>query len=165
MSLAGRTAALLTRATFPVLEVGPGHTGLTAVIEEPPGAGPLVAIAAGWRRLEALGWTGPAVVVATDLPRLTNALLVWLATHPSSRSVVPVAGGVPQPLCARYAARDLGLACELTDRGSRAMRDLLGGIDALLAGPELWGPAAGDTEALSDADTPADLARLRMGPA
>jgi molybdopterin-guanine dinucleotide biosynthesis protein A len=72
-----------------------------------------------------------------------------------------VSGGVPQTLCARYAAQDLDVAVELAAAGKRSMRDLLGGIDALLAGPEVWTPAADDPDALVDVDTPSDLARLR----
>ena len=47
------------------------------------------------------------LVVATDLPRLTQGLVAWLARYPSLDSVVPVDGGHPQPLCARYSAADL----------------------------------------------------------
>jgi molybdopterin-guanine dinucleotide biosynthesis protein A len=162
-SLAGRTARLLADVTGPALEVGPGYSALPAVLEDPPGAGPLVAVAAGTRRLRTLGWTGPAIVVATDLPRLNSRFLAWLASHPSARSVIPVAQGAPQVLCARYAPGDLDRAVELADTGRRALRDLLPVIDALLAGPDLWGPAAGASDVMSDVDTPADLARLEAG--
>jgi molybdenum cofactor guanylyltransferase len=159
--LARRTAHHLAATTNPTFEVGPGHSHLPTVTEDPPGAGPLAAVAAGQRQLRKAGWTGPAVVVATDLPRLTRSLLAWLADHPSARSVVPVSDGVPQTLCARYAAHDLDLAVELAAAGKRSMRDWLEGIDALLAGPEVWTPAAADPDALADVDTPSDLARLR----
>src|SRR5262249_10523795 len=151
-SLAHRTGRLLAEVAQPALEVGPGLSGLPALIEEPPGRGPLAALAAGACRLRTLGWTGPAVVVATDLPLLTPGFLVWLAGHPSARSVVPVAGGVPQTLCARYAPDDLERAVHLAGAGRRALRDLVDGIDPLLAGPEIWGPAAGDPDALFDVD-------------
>jgi len=160
-TLAYRTAALLSEATSLALEVGPGHTDLPRVLEDPPGAGPLAAVIAGRDALAVLGWTGPVLVTATDLPCLTVGLLFWLADHPSPRSVVPVADGVPQPLCARYSPGDLDLARSLSTRGSRAMRDLLAATDIWLAGPELWGPPAGDLDSLMDVDTPADLARLR----
>jgi molybdopterin-guanine dinucleotide biosynthesis protein A len=163
-SLARRTGRLLAEVAQPALEVGPGLSGLPALVEDPPGRGPLAALAAGSCRLQTLGWAGPAIVVATDLPLLTRGFLVWLAGHPSARSVVPVCDGVPQTLCARYAPADLERAVHLAVAGRRALRDLLDGIDALLAGPETWGPAAGDPDALFDVDTPADLARVQSQP-
>ena len=87
-------------------------------------------------------------MVATDLPRLTAALLSWLADHPSRASVVPVALGVPQPLCARYPAGISTGRWSWLAMGRRAMRDLLEGTDALLVGPDEWQPAAGDLAAL-----------------
>jgi molybdopterin-guanine dinucleotide biosynthesis protein A len=159
--LARRTARHLAATTNPTFEIGPGHSHLPPVTEDPPGAGPLAAVAAGQCQLRKVGWTGSAVVVATDLPRLTTGLLAWLADHPSPRSVVPVSDGIPQTLCARYAADDLELAVHLAAAGKRSMRDLLQSIDALLAGPEVWTPAAADPDALVDVDTPTDLARLR----
>ena len=46
-TLAARSARVLTAVCDPVVEVGPGVSGLPAVLEEPPGAGPLVALLAG----------------------------------------------------------------------------------------------------------------------
>jgi molybdopterin-guanine dinucleotide biosynthesis protein A len=163
-SLACRTASLLIGVAAPVLEVGPGYTPLPAVIEEPPGGGPLAAVAAGHRTLQNLGWMGGALVVATDLPRLTTSLLAWLADHPTPGSVVPTAGGFPQPLCARYSAPDLALAAVLAAAGRRSMRDLLAHIDPLVVDVDEWEPAAGTPDALADVDTPADLARLPRWP-
>jgi molybdopterin-guanine dinucleotide biosynthesis protein A len=128
-------------------------------VEDPPGQGPLAAVAAGTRRLRELGWNGPAIVVATDLPGLTPGLLAWLAGHPSPRSVIPMANGVAQTLCARYAAVDLDIAVELVAAGRRALRDLLDDTRPLLAGPEMWEAAAGGAGTLLDIDTPTDLGR------
>jgi molybdopterin-guanine dinucleotide biosynthesis protein A len=163
-SLARRTARLLADATHPTLEVGPGYSGLPAFVEDSPGRGPLVAMAAGVQRLRANGWAGPAIVVATDLPLLTRDFLAWLASYPGVRSVVPAIGGVPQPLSARFASPDLDTAVELAAAGRRAMRDLLTDIEVVLAGPELWAAASGGPDVLTDIDTPADLARLRGWP-
>src|SRR5262249_51459309 len=96
-----------------------------------------------------------------DLPHLTIDLVSWLVEYPSRASVVPVALGVPQPLCARYSARDLDRAVVLAAMGRRAMRDLIDGSDAVLVGPEQWQPAARNPDALDDVDTPEDVARLR----
>lgn len=163
-TLARRTAGLLRAVADPVVEVGPGSSGLPAVRESPPGSGPLAATAAGWSALVDLGWHGPALVVATDLPLLSSGLLAWLAAHPDDRSLVPVAADRVQPLCARYRSSDLARAAGLLSAGRRAMADLLAAIDPVLIRPEEWAGPAGGTAALEDADTPADLRRL-VGPA
>jgi molybdopterin-guanine dinucleotide biosynthesis protein A len=164
-TLAARTAALLAEVAAPVVEVGPGRTSLPHVQETPPGQGPLAAVAAGWATLARPGRPAPdhALVVATDLPRLTGSLLGWLAGHPAPGCVVPVdAAGRPQYLCARYSAAALRRAVLLVGRGRTAMRDLLddGEAPVTLAGPAEWQPAAGRSDALADIDTPADLERL-----
>jgi molybdopterin-guanine dinucleotide biosynthesis protein A len=156
-SLAQRTATLLEAVTSPAVEVGPGYSNLRAIVEDDPGAGPLSAVAAGATALRQLGWTGAAIVLATDLPLLSAELLSWLAVYPSERAVVPVAGDRPQPLCARYPNWDLDRAVELSQSGKRSMRDLLAVIKPDLIGPEEWVPAAGHAWALFDVDTPDDL--------
>jgi molybdopterin-guanine dinucleotide biosynthesis protein A len=163
-TLAARTAALLAEVAAPVVEVGPGRTSLPHVLDTPAGEGPLAAVAAGWAALARLVRPGPdhALVVATDLPRLTVGFLEWLAGHPAPGCVVPVdAAGRPQYLCARYSAAALCRAAPLVERGRRAVRDLLGSeeVAATWAGPVEWQPAAGDADALVDIDTPADLER------
>lgn len=162
-TLARRTAGLLRGVADPVVEVGPGHSGLPSVSEDPPGGGPLAAAAAGWRALVDLGWHGPVLVVATDLPLLSPGLLEWLAGHPAERAVVPVAGDRVQPLCARYRSSDLAHAADLVTAGRRAMSDLLAVIDPVLIPEQEWAGPAGGADALEDADTPADLRRL-VGP-
>lgn len=42
------------------------------------------------------------LVVATDLPLVTPDLLLALAAWPRAEAVVPLVGGLPQPLCALY---------------------------------------------------------------
>ena len=168
--LASRTAALLEAVAGPTIEVGGGpggaYTGLSFVADSSPGAGPLCAIASGLAALERLGWRGPVLVVATDLPRLTAGMLAWLAGHPSDASVVPVDAGRPQPLCARYCPADLHAVNALCDAGRVAMRDLLDASHALYVdaeGPGGWATAAGDRSALRDVDTPEDLEAIGRG--
>jgi molybdopterin-guanine dinucleotide biosynthesis protein A len=150
--LAARVAAVLQRAGLaPILEVGPGVTGLVTV--EDPGLGPLAAIAAAAGHLPD---ATPALTVACDLPGITPALVAYLASHPSSGSVVPVVGGHPQLLCARWSPDALALARHLVDGGERAMRSLLVSPDVTLLGEADWSAHAA-AEAFTDLDTAADL--------
>lgn len=160
-ALAVRTARLLQAVAAPCLEVGPGVSGLPAVLETVPGSGPLVALAAGAEALTAAGPGRPALVVACDLPRLTTAALSLLAGWPGEGSVVPVLAGRDQPLCARWSAAALHQAVELARRGERALRTLLRRDDVERIDERAL-PAAVDAEAFADADTPAELARLQV---
>lgn len=159
-TLAERTAAILARSCTPAFEVGPGHTSLPTVAEDPPGQGPLVALVAGWEALGRAGWRGPVIVVATDLPRLTGSMLEWLTDRPGDRSVVPVASGRVQPLCARYSPADLDLAAGLVASGKRAMTALIEAAAPELVAEEEWAPAAGGAQVLTDVDTPDDVRRM-----
>jgi molybdopterin-guanine dinucleotide biosynthesis protein A len=163
-TLSVRTAGMLLEVCSLALEVGPGDSGLESVLESPPGAGPLTAVAAGWRALTARGWEGPVLVLATDLPRLNVAMLRWLDGHPAPGSVVPVVDGRVQPLCARYSPADLAAAAQLAESGRRAMRDLVESFDGLLVQPEEWAAVAGP-DVLADVDTPEDLMRMTGGSA
>jgi molybdopterin-guanine dinucleotide biosynthesis protein A len=164
-SLARRTARLLESATCPTVELGPGFSGLRRVPDAEPGQGPLAALAGGVEDLEAHGWRGPVVVVATDMPFVSGRLIAWLAEYPGCGSVVPTDGGRPQTLCARYGWADLEVAIALSRRGKRAMRDLLEGIEPAYPGPEEWMPAAGDPRVLTDVDTRDQLEAARAAAA
>ncbi len=160
---AERLARLLSDLAAPVVEVGPGHTGLPAVLESPPGSGPLAAVAAGRSALLLAGHDGPALVLACDLPFVTKALLEVLADHPGDASVVPTVGGVDQPLLARWSARDLDAAAKHLATGERSLRRLPDRAAATRLDEAGWGAVA-DGRAFADADTPADLAALGLGP-
>ncbi len=163
VTLAERGARLLQAACRPVLEVGPGHAPLQAVVEDPAGSGPLAAMASGGAALRERGHPGPALVMAVDLPRVSEPLLRFLATFPGDSTVVPFVGGEAQPLLARYSAAALARAGELVGPGERSMRALLTALDDLQwAGPRMWSGVAafGDFE---DADTVADARRLGLG--
>lgn len=163
ISLAQRAARTISTVCRPALEVGPGHTGLPVVREDPPGSGPLAAVAAGGAALRARGHHGPAMVVAVDLPAVTDALLRVLASLRGEGSVVPVVDGTAQPLCARYSPAALVRAERLSSAGARSMRALLEELDDVdWAGPEVWGAVAG-AEAFADVDTPEDLRQLGGG--
>ena len=159
-TLAARTASILAAACDPAVEVGPGHTVLRAVQESRPGSGPLTAVVAGWEALGRGGWDGPVIVLATDLPNLTAAMVTWLARRPGSRSVVPVASGRVQPLCARYSPADLDVAKQLVQHGRRAMTALLEATDPELVAESEWADLVGGSDVLADVDTPDDLGRM-----
>jgi molybdopterin-guanine dinucleotide biosynthesis protein A len=157
--LVDRAQAVLAAVCYPVLEVGPGWSSLDAVREEPPGAGPLAAVAAGGAALRSRGHPGPALVLAVDLPNVDEPLLRFLADFPGQTTVVPFVGGHPQPLCARYAADALAAAGTLAAEGETSMRALLGSLpEVQWAGPRMWGSVATET-AFLDVDTPEDLER------
>ena len=156
---ADRLAYLLTLVTDPVIEVGPAHSDLTAVLEEPRGGGPLVAIAAGRTALLRAGHCGPAIVLACDLPFIGVDLVKLLASWPGTSSVVPVVDGHEQPLCARWSKQDLDAAAVLTKSGERSLRQLPNRVTATLLDEYAWRGAA-TARTFSDIDTPADLVTL-----
>jgi molybdopterin-guanine dinucleotide biosynthesis protein A len=158
--LADRSARVLTEVCAPVLEVGPGHTGLDAVREDPPGGGPLAAIAAGARALRELGHRGAALVLAVDLPLVTKEALAFLRDFPGPDSVVPFVAGQPQPLCARYSAEALDRAPSAVAEGEDSVRRFLRSLPSVQwVGPRMWGAVA-DERTFADVDTPEDLDRL-----
>lgn len=187
-TLAAQAAAALAAVTAPTLEVGPGVSGLPNVADDLAHQGPLVALATG---LGALGpadqpghrahpghpdqpghaeqadrrdASGPVLLVACDLPLVGAPLLAWLVNHPAPGSVVPLTGDPPrpQPLCARWSPGALGAVDGLIARGERSLRPLLA-ADVTFVRADAWMEAAGlaGCHALDDADTPAELARLR----
>jgi molybdenum cofactor guanylyltransferase len=158
-TLAERTAAALAAVCDPVLEVGPGHTGLPAVREDPPGSGPLAALGAGWAALSAAGHRGLVMVLAVDMPYVTPELLRLLADRPGPTTAVPRHLGRAQPLCARFGPEALDLVAGLLAAGERSMQALLAAAEVDWVEPGEWEPVAGPN-AFTDIDVPADLARL-----
>ena len=157
--LAVHVAGLLAQVAGPCVEVGPGHSALASVWEDPPGGGPLAAVLAGWRHL---GEPATVLVVAVDQPHLSAGLLGFVAGHLHPGSVVPRDGsGRPQPLCARYVAADLARAAVALAAGDRSMRELVAG--ALPLPPAEWRPHAPAADPFADLDTPEDLAAYRDG--
>lgn len=158
-ALATRVADLARRVVSLAVEVGGGVTGLPFVTESTPGAGPLVAVAAGVEELRHRGHAGGALVLACDLP-LLNADLLWLlATWPSEGSVVPVVAGYLQVLCARWSVADLDDARARAARGERSLRHLAARRDVTLLHDDAWRSVA-TAATFTDVDTPDDLRRL-----
>ncbi len=159
--LADRAARLLVAVCAPALEVGPGASPLPAVREDPPGGGPLAAVAAGAAALRAGGVDAPVLVLAVDLPFVDEALLRWLAETPAPGTLVPRVGGAPQSLCARYDADDLDTAAALLAGGESSMRALLAAVDVTYADEDQWGSAV-PPDAFTDVDTPDAVARAGL---
>lgn len=163
VALSARLASMLAQVAAPVIEVGPGRSGIAWVREDPPGAGPLVAVGAGYQALGNRGHRGAALVLACDLPRMEVALLSLLAAWPGTSSVVPVCAGHPQPLCARWSTEDLEAVAGLVATGERSMRPLLERPGVVLVDESEWSAVTGP-ESLADVDRPEDLQRLGLSP-
>jgi molybdopterin-guanine dinucleotide biosynthesis protein A len=156
--LADRAARVLQTACDPVLEVGAGRSALESIGDDDPHTGPLAALVTGAGALRARGYEGAVLLFAVDLPFVDARLLELLVNHPAADSVVPLAGGVRQSCCARYAPAALAVAAELVERGERAMHALLSSVPVVEITEPEW-RAVAPPDALADLDTPEDLAR------
>lgn len=145
--LAVRGARILQAVCDPVVEAGPGVTSLRAVRESPAGSGPLAALLAAY---DALSAAGSVILLACDLPLVSEAVVRGLVEHPAAGSVVPVVDGREQYACARWSAAAVAAA-----RGGTALRDLMGAGDVTTVPVE-------DARTLLDVDTPEDLRRLGL---
>ncbi len=160
--LADRGARLLGEVCETALEVGPGVSPLPSVREEPPGAGPLAAVATGAAAARRAGRvTDPVLVLAVDLPFVDVALLRWLAAREPEGTVVPRVAGVAQSLCARYDPADLATAARLVADGSSSMRALLAALDVTYLDEGEWASVA-PAEAFTDVDTADAVARAGL---
>ncbi|MGH2773511.1 MAG: molybdenum cofactor guanylyltransferase [Actinomycetota bacterium] len=155
-TLAEITLARLADVCDPVIELGPGYTGVRFLEDRAPHSGPLHALAG------AAGALGPelsrgAVVLAVDMPMAPVALLGHLADGPDE-SLVPRLADYAQPLCARYSSGALQTAAALASAGARSMKALLEAIAVRwLEGRDLEVLIAAG--ALEDIDDPAALER------
>jgi len=158
-SLAERAAAVLQSAARPVLAVGPAAgSGCDSV--DDPRRGPLVAFDAGAEALATLGFDGPVILLACDMPLVTGQMLAHLAMlRRGADAVVPIAGGRLQPLCAVYAPQARVVAHGLVAGGARSMRDLLTAIRIEVAPASLFA-RDGDPDPFADVDTPDDFERI-----
>ena len=155
-TLAARAARVLTAACDPVIEVGPGVSGLPAIQEDPPGAGPLVALLAG---VGALGNPRVVVLLACDLPFVEAPLLQLLVEWPGNGTVIPAVDGRAQYACARYGRAALDGAVEALRDGVTSLRAISEGAD--LVDDSQWSAVATE-RSFADVDTPEDLQRLGL---
>jgi molybdopterin-guanine dinucleotide biosynthesis protein A len=156
--LADRAARVLQTVCDPVLEIGPGRSALETIGDDDPHTGPLAALVTGAGALRTRGYEGAVLLLAVDLPFVDARLLELLVNHPAADSVVPLAGGVRQSCCARYAPDALAAAADFVERGERAMHALLSSVPVVEITEPEWHTVA-SPDALADLDTPEDLAR------
>jgi molybdopterin-guanine dinucleotide biosynthesis protein A len=95
------------------------------------------------------------------MPFAGEGLLRLLAERPGPPTAVPMAGGEPQPLCARYGPEARAAVPRLLAAGERSLRALLAAVEVGWVQPEEWEPAGGP-DAFRDLDTPEDLDSLRQ---
>jgi molybdenum cofactor guanylyltransferase len=158
-TLAVRAGRRLAAVCSPVVEAGDGLSGLPSVREQPPGSGPLAALAAAGRALRERGHHGPALLLAVDLPAVDEALLGWLRDRPGEPTAVPRVDGRLQMVCARYAGEALVAADSLVIGGVRSLHELLDVVEFdVVDQPEWRAIAAADT--FADVDTAEDAERL-----
>ena len=149
-------------STFSVVVVGenidtrPEITGptITCTRENPPGAGPVAAVAAGLEHVNTPAIALLAVDAPFALPRLLRCNL-----DPNSHALIPREhGGKIQYLAGLYRSESLRRALEQlgspTDKSMRELTAHLPSIDYLELGPE-------DGQDFMDIDTPQDLVTAR----
>jgi len=156
-TLAARAARVLQAVCADALEVGPGHTTLARVLEEPAGAGPLAALVAGASASHARC----LLLLAVDLPNVEAPLLRLLRDWPGDATVIPVASGRVQSVCARYGPATLERAQFARARGESSLRAVLDGPDVELVDESVWARVA-PADAFADVDVAADAARFGL---
>jgi molybdopterin-guanine dinucleotide biosynthesis protein A len=158
-TLADRAATRLAAVCEIVIEVGPGVTTRPRVSEQPAGAGPLAALAAGAVALREIDWDSNALLFAVDLPNVGVPLLELRRDWPGAPTVVPEAVGRLQPVCARYGPAALLAASSLVTGGVRALHALLDVVEYDVVSEPTWRQTA-PPDAFEDVDTPEDATRL-----
>jgi molybdopterin-guanine dinucleotide biosynthesis protein A len=159
-TLAERAVAAVADAQQ-VIAVGRPLPGARNVREEPPGSGPVAAIAAGLAHVE----VDVVVVLATDLPFVTGAavglLVAGLAADADASGAFPIDGeGRDQPLCGAWRADRLRAAlAALGDVAGASVRSLVARAGPVVRLRDLGSAAA---PPWFDCDTPADLAEAEQ---
>jgi molybdenum cofactor guanylyltransferase len=154
--LVDRASRALDATCSTVIEVGPGYHTSPSTLEDPPGAGPLAALGAGAQALRAGGHAGPVMLLAVDLPFVSESLLRLIAEQPDETTVVPMANGVPQLCCARYSPAALDAIPALLSTGQTSLRALLAATLPTLIYESEW-RAVAPAHAFHDLDSPEDL--------
>lgn len=154
-----RTARLVEMVAGPACVVGGVEmyrgSGLRAIADDWPGAGPLGGIVTALRASEA-EWN---LIVACDLPYLTRLWLEFLverARASAADAVVPINVRGAEPLCAMYRTRCEAALRATLDEGTRKVTDGLTRVRVEYLEPAEW--KCFDSEGLlfKNMNTPAD---------
>jgi len=100
-----------------------------------------------------------------DMPFLSERPIRHLAAQRSGgdRAVVPVWGGLAQPLHALWSTAALADVERLVSAGDPSLQSIVGAVGARLVSEREWGSVDPGGRALENANTPEDLARLGLG--
>ena len=102
------------------------------------------------------------LVVATDLPLVTTDLLLALVAWPEADAIVPRSREGPHPMCALYRREAvLAVAQEQLRAGRLKLQAVLDAVDTAWFGPEELARVDPGGLALSNLNTPEDLARAK----
>ena len=157
-TLAARAARVLAEVCDPVIEVGPGVSGLPAVQRGSARRGTARRVARG---VGALGNPAPVLLLACDLPFVDAPVLRLLAEWPGTGTVIPVVDG-------RFAVRVRAVRRGRARRGGR--RAAVGrhvaarhrGRRLRRTSPRTSGATSRPRTSFADVDTPDDLRRLGL---
>lgn len=156
-SLLDRVLAATAAARTTVV-VGPVRVTCRPVVwarEDPPGGGPVAALAAGLERVTA----EVLVLVAGDLPFLDAASVALLVGGvDEADGCLVVDGEHPQWLCGAWRTAAVRESLRGVEAEGAPLRAVLG---PLRAGRLTWPVPAGDPAPWTDIDTPEDLTRAQ----
>jgi molybdopterin-guanine dinucleotide biosynthesis protein A len=125
------------------------------------GAGPLAGIHAA---LVATADAAGVVCVAGDMPFLEPALLTLLRDHaPDADAVVPLVGGFPEPLLARYGRGCLPVIEARLRAGARAVHEVFAAVTTAWLDEAALRAVDPELRSFTNVNTPDDLARARRG--
>jgi molybdenum cofactor guanylyltransferase len=131
----------------------PAYAGLPTIVDAGASAGPASGLAAAFARSPAAAW----LLIAADMPLLTNDLLAQLVAHRDPAALATAyrrRDGTPEPLCAIWEpAAATALRTSTPERGVSLRALLEKGPARLLE--------AQDEEALMSVNTAADDATIR----
>jgi molybdopterin-guanine dinucleotide biosynthesis protein A len=155
-----RVARLLDGLFAEVLLVGGDPPAEAAGRRVPDGPGPVAALR-GLVAALAASTTPWLFVAATDLPLLTPDLVLAIVAWPEADAVVPRTQRGPHPLCSLYRVEAvLPVARRNLAHGSLTLRSLLDEVATAWLGPDDVAIVDPDGVALSNVNTPDDLAQV-----